>query len=368
MRLPTGFERFRRPQVFEPDAPPRQRRTLTSESPEIHYFFTSDGVQLCLTRFRGGSKGPVVLCHGLGVSSAIFTVDTIDTNLVEFLAGHGYDLWLLDFRASIELPSASIQTNADTIAAIDYPEAVARVRHLTGAPSVQMVVHCYGSTVFFMSMLSGALSGVRSAVASQATPHIEAAMVLRGKLEMRLPEILDVLHVETLNAYTDSHGGWLGRLYDRALQLYPLEHEERCPSATCHRISFMYSLLYEHDQLSSATHDILHELFGVATVTTLKHLGKMVRAGHLVDFEGRDVYMPHVERLAIPLQIIHGAENACFHPVGSEKTYGWLRAHNDPTLYSLVRVPRFGHIDCIFGERAAALVFPHILEHLERTL
>ena len=364
----TGLRRFRRPSVFDPDTPPRQRRPLTTGPPEIHYFFTSDGVQLCLTRYRGGNKGPVILCHGLGVSSGIFTVDTIDTNLVEYLVRHEYDLWLLDYRSSIELGSANLPANADTIAAIDYPEAIARVRDLTGAPSVQMVVHCFGSTVFFMSMLSGALTGVRSAVASQATPHVEAATFVRRKLEMRLPEILEVMRVQTLNAYTDSYDSLLGRIYDTALQLYPLEHDERCLSATCHRISFMYSLLYEHDQLSSATHDTLHELFGVATTTAFKHLAQMVRARHLVDFNGRNVYMPHVERLAIPLRIVHGAENSCFHPAGSEKTYAWLRAHNDPTLYSLVRIPKFGHIDCIFGERAASLVYPHILEHLERTL
>lgn len=136
------------------------------------------------------------------------------------------------------------------------------------------------------------LSGVRSAVASQATAHVEAATFVRRKLEMRLPEILEVMQVQTLNDHTDTYDSLLGRIYDTALQLNPVEHEERCLIATCHRISFMYSLLYEHDQLSSATHDTLHELFGVATTTAFKHLAQMVRARHLVDFKGRNVYMP----------------------------------------------------------------------------
>ncbi|MCA9696344.1 MAG: hypothetical protein KC431_02380, partial [Myxococcales bacterium] len=62
------------------------------------------------------------------------------------------------------------------------------------------------------------------------------------------------------------------------------------------------------------------------------------------------------------------AENACFAPSGSQKTLEWLQKHNDPALYSRALIPDFGHIDCIFGERAATAVYPHILEHLERNL
>lgn len=364
----TYADVFARPCVFDPGATPRKRRPLRAGPPEIHYMFTSDRVQLCLTRYRGGDKGPVILAHGLGVSSRIFTVDTIDTNLVEYLFAHGYDVWLLDYRASIELAASAQQASADVMAQIDFPEAVDEVRRLTGADSVQMVVHCFGSTVFFMSMLSGALKHVRAAVASQTAAHVEAAMPVRFKSGLHLPNALEALGVKALTAYTDTDARWYEKLYDKALELYPLQAEERCASATCHRITFMYSLLYEHDQLNVATHTILHELFGVASVTAFDQLARMVRAKHLVDAQGRDVYMNHPENLAIPLRFIHGAENACFLPAGTKKTAGWLREHNDPDLYSHVVIPDFGHIDCIFGERAVTEVYPHILSHLEANL
>ncbi len=147
------------PHYFAPTAPPRKRRPLRAPAPEVHPFVTSDGVTLRLTRYRGGDKGPLVLCHGLGVSSRIFSTDTIDTNLVEYLCAHGYDVWLLDFRVSMELEAAKGQWNGDQVATIDYPEAVRKVLTITGAPSVQMLVHCYGATVFFMSMLAGLPGG-----------------------------------------------------------------------------------------------------------------------------------------------------------------------------------------------------------------
>ncbi|MDQ3223269.1 MAG: GMC oxidoreductase, partial [Gemmatimonadota bacterium] len=91
---------------FDSVAPVRKKRQLRVCAPEIHPFTTDDGVTLRLTRYQGGSKGPVILSHGLGVSSRIFSIDTIETNLLEFLYAHGYDVWLLDFRASIELPAS----------------------------------------------------------------------------------------------------------------------------------------------------------------------------------------------------------------------------------------------------------------------
>lgn len=46
--------------------------------------------EIALTRYNGGTKGPVVLFHGVGVSSGMFSLDTIDVNLVEYLVQHRY--------------------------------------------------------------------------------------------------------------------------------------------------------------------------------------------------------------------------------------------------------------------------------------
>jgi len=46
--------------------------------------------EIALTRYNGGTKGPVVLFHGVGVSSGMFSLDTIDTNMVEYLVHHRY--------------------------------------------------------------------------------------------------------------------------------------------------------------------------------------------------------------------------------------------------------------------------------------
>jgi cholesterol oxidase len=351
---------------FDSVAPIRKKRPLRVCAPEIHPFTTDDGVTLRLTRYQGGSKGPVILSHGLGVSSRIFSIDTIETNLLEFLYAHGYDVWLLDFRASIELPASTEGFNADDVAQYDYPAAVAKVREVTTSPSVQMVVHCYGSTTFFMAMLAG-LEGVRSVVSSQIATQFICPPMTRLKSGLHLPTLLDKLGVESLTAYTDTDANWFSRLYDRFLDAFPDDEEEECASAVCHRITFMYSLLYEHDQLNGPTHEALHEMFGIANIQAMEHMALMVRAGGLRSADGQDIYLPHLGRLAIPITFIHGAENACFLPESTEKTMELLRQHNDSNLYRRHVVPGYGHIDCMFGKRAALDVYPLILEHLEAT-
>lgn len=358
---------FTRETYFDPDAPPRKKRPLRTGAPEFHPFRTGDGVDLLLTRYRGGGKGPVLMVHGAGVSSGIFTTDLIETNLVEFLYAHGYDLWLLDFRVSIALPASEHQSNGDQVARFDHPEAVALVRELTGADTVQAMVHCYGSNTFFMAMLAG-LEGVRSIVCSQVATDLVCPTPTRLKTGLHVPGFLDKIGVDSLTAYVDEDSGWRAKLYDTALRLYPIPEGEHCRSAVCHRITFLYSLLYEHEQLTQRFHDHLHELFGMGNIATFEHLAEMVREQKVVSHDGEDVYLPHLERLKLPIRFIHGAENYCYLPESTERTLNRLVEANGQSFYDRFVVPGYGHIDCMFGKNAADDVYPLILEHLERTL
>jgi cholesterol oxidase len=355
-----------KPNFFNPQAEPRKKRPLRAPAPSIHFFTTSDGVQLRLTRYQGGNNGPVILTHGVGVSSLIYRMDTIPTTLVEYLVARGFDVWLLDYRASIELPSCYLQSTADDVATYDYPAAVAKVLGITGATSVQMVVHCFGSAAFFMAMLKG-LKGVRSAVSSQVATHFEVPVATELKTGLHIADFLKSLGVESLTAYVDEHTDWQGRLYEAAMRLYPMPFREQCVSPVCHRITFMYSQVFDHQQLNPGTHTNLHEMFGVANITAFEHLSRMVREGHLVTAEGADVYLPHLERLAIPIAFVHGGDNQCFLPRSTEITYDLLCEKNGKSLYTRHVIPQYGHADSILGRNAARDVYPHIAEHLEST-
>lgn len=353
------------PTITNPSKP-MQQRELRAGIPSMHSFSADDGTQLRLTRYQGGTKGPVILVHCIGVSSTMYSTTSIETNLLEYLYANGYDVWLLDFRFSIELPASNEQSTFDDIARRDYPAAVAKVRELTGAGTVQVVAHGVGSSTFTMAMLAG-LQGVRSAVCSQVSTHVLVPAINRMKVLLRMPSMLAAAGVKTMTAYVSKHPGWKTRLYDTSLKLYPVAGEERCDSAVCRRITSMYGVLYEHDQLSTATHRSLGEMFGVVNMKAFRQLALITRKSHLVDVNGNNSYLPHLERLAIPIAFIHGAENECVLPKSTEITYNLLREKNGKELYSRHLIPKYGHVDCIIGKDAARDVYPIILKHLEGT-
>jgi cholesterol oxidase len=347
--------------------PPRIKRPLRAPTPVRHPFTTPDGVDLLLTRYRGGELGPVLVTHGLGVSSSIFTIDTIDTNLVEYLCANKYDVWLLDYRSSIDLPASRTEYTGDDIAEHDYPAAVDYVlRHVDKAKTVQVVAHCFGSTTFMCAMLAG-LQDVRAAVCSQIATHIDAPTITRVKSRLRVPNLLGRIGIDTMTARAYDKERRREMLFDQALNFWPMS-DERCDSATCHRITFLYSLLYEHQQLNPLTHDEgLPEMFGVTATSALDHLATMVRAGTVVGADKSDRYMPHLRRLALPLTIIHGERNACYLPSSTEKTVAALTEANGPDFYRRHLIPKHGHIDCIFGRTAAQDVYPLIVAGLQPT-
>jgi cholesterol oxidase len=305
----------------------------------------------------------VLLLHGLGNSSRIFSLDTVDTNLVEYLTAAGYDVWLLDSRASSELAAAEF--DGDTLARCDYPAAVRTVREATGAAAVDVVAHGFGAVTAAAALLAG-MEGVRSLLCAQAALHLDVPATARVKAGLHIPALLDALGVDHLTAYTDQRAGWLDELFNASLRLRPLAADERCRSPVCHRITFIYGLAYEHDRLNAATHDTLHELFGTTSVRALEHLARIVRSGHLVDAEGNDRYLPHLQRLVLPVTLLHGSDNATLLPEGTRRSLALLSEHNGAALYRRHVLPGYGHLDCLIGKEAARDVFPLIAAHLAR--
>jgi cholesterol oxidase len=353
---------FVRSSELKPDGAPRQRRPLKMSSPEVHYFPAGDGTELRLTRYQGGSKGPVILAPGFGTSTLAFTIDTVDTNLPEALFAAGYDVWLFDYRASPALPSSKTQFTLDDVATQDYPAAVAKVREVSGAPDVQVMAHCVGSMTFLMAMMAG-LQGVRSAIASALTFYPVSTMANRVRAGLDLGTAATKAGLETMTTDFDSQRK-LDVFIDNVLRLVP--SKEQCTSAVCRRILGIYGDVYKHDQLNEDTHRAIHEMFGVANLTTFNHLSLMVREGQIVDHKGNDTYLPHVDRLAIPVTLVTGAENNLFLPEGTAKTLQTLAAANDASLYQRILFPNYAHMDMYIGRDSARDVYPTIVSELDR--
>ncbi|HEU5182174.1 MAG TPA: GMC family oxidoreductase N-terminal domain-containing protein [Candidatus Polarisedimenticolia bacterium] len=342
--------------------PLRKKRPLRTGAPEVHYFKTADGVALRVKRYHGGNKGPVVMAPGFGTSTTAFDTDTIETNLPEFLHANGYDVFLFDYRASPELPSSGSLFTLDDVARKDWPAAIQTIQEISGADSVQMVNHCVGSMTGLMAVLAG-MQGVRSMVCSQLGLFPVTAPANEIKAGLRMASFLTALG-ETQMDTNRPPDDWRSRLAKIIIQLYP--PKELCQNSVCHHIRIIFGESYKHANLSQATHDALHEMFGVANLKSFEHILLMIRKDRVVDAKGKDTYLPNAARLKMPITFIQGADNGLFLPEGSLKTYRFLCEANGKEQYAHIMIPKFAHMDCFVGKEAVRDVFPTILLELEK--
>jgi hypothetical protein len=70
-------------------------------------FMAGDGFGCNLIHVRGDqapTRGPVIVVHGAGVRANLFR-PPVGKDFVQALTEHGYDVWLENWRASIDFPA-----------------------------------------------------------------------------------------------------------------------------------------------------------------------------------------------------------------------------------------------------------------------
>lgn len=356
------------------DQPPKRELDLPASTMhwcrrDLTWTDTDPGAEamLRLERFQGGTKGPVMLAPGFAMAASQFLVDTLDPNLVEQLVAAGYDVWLFDYRAGIDMPTSRTNFTVDDVATVDWPHAVAKVREVSGADSVQVIAHCVGSMSLQMALLAG-LEGVRSAITSQVTVHPQMHWSMRVKTKLRIPRLLEGLGIRTVEPETDLT--LPDRLLDVGVRINPLLRGERCNNPVCRWVFFFFGPTHVHDQLDPRTHHRIAELFGVASLEALDHIAQCVNHGHVVDSAGRDVYLPFIERFRIPITFLVGERNKIFYPSSTRTTMAWLRENTPPDqfeeLYRELSLGTYAHLDNFIGKNAPTEVFPLLIEDLDR--
>jgi cholesterol oxidase len=319
---------------------------------------------LRLTRYKAGDKGPLMLASGFGMSSHSFLTPTIEENLTEFLAAAGYDIWLFDYRAGIDLPSAGTEFTIDDIARVDWPAAVAKVLAETGRDDVQAFGHCVGSVSLQMAILAG-LTGIRTAVCAQFPMHPASSVFNIVKAQIHAADILAGLGGDGMSP--DTRRTPRNELTDIALRTLPMPAEERCGQAVCRWVNAVYGCTHRHAQLNDATHRALNDMFGFGNIASMEHLSLMLRTGLAVTRTGGMDYFDHPERMAgTRLLLLQGMQNYIFHPAGTLRTWRWLLSNNRQGEYERKELPGYAHLDAIVGSKAAVDVYPSIAEFLGR--
>lgn len=330
-------------------------------------FQTEDGLTCNLLHVWGSktpSKGPVLLVHGAGVRANIFR-PPLPTTIVSYLIDNGYDVWLENWRASIDLPAT--HWNLDKAAVFDHPVAVKRVVAETGATRIKALVHCQGSTSFTMSALAGLVPQVETIVSNAVSLHVVVPSLSRHKLNFAVPVVASV--TPFLNPQWAKGAPTLPA---KALSVLVRWTHRECENDVCKWASFTYGsgfpTLWRHENLSDATHDWLRDEFAAVPLTFFRQMAGCARRGSLLSLGEHhqlpDDFLASDVRTSARFALVSGEQNECFLPESQRLTYAFLNARR-PGYHTLRVFPGYGHLDIFLGKRADSEVFPALLAELD---
>lgn len=331
-------------------------------------FKAGDGLDCNLIHVQGekaATRGPVLLVHGAGVRANIFRAP-VENSLVDVLVERGYDVWLENWRASIDLP-ANLWT-LDQAAVHDHPKAVEKIVEETGADRVKAVIHCQGSTSFMMSAMAGLIPQVDVIVSNAVSLHTVVPKWSRFKLRSLVPAL--GLITKYLNPRWGIEAPTLrAKLISLAVRL---THHE-CDNAVCKQVSFTYGsgfpALWSHDTISDATHEWIKGEFAAVPLKFFAQMNRCVKKGNLVAVEDypelpRD-FAAQPPKTDARFAFFAGANNLCFLSDGQVRTYDFFNSLRKD-YHSLNVLPGYGHLDVFMGENSARDIFPLMINELER--
>ena len=332
-------------------------------------FTAGDGLACNLVHVTGTvepTKGPALLVHGAGVRANIFRPPT-DRNLVRVLIESGYDVWLENWRASIDIPHN--HWTLDQAAVFDHPEAVRTVVEQTGAERIQAVIHCQGSTSFMMSAVAGLVPQVDHVVANAVTLHPVVPPLALAKMRWVLPAAARLL------GYLDPRWGIDGApwIVPKVIAGYVYATHRECDNRVCRLASYTYGVghptLWRHENLNPATHSWLREEFAEVPLTFFGQIRRCIEAGQLVSVDDRPElparFADQAPQTDARFTFTTGELNNCFTPESQRRSFEWFREHS-PREHSLYVFPGYGHLDPFLGQRAATDIFSTIVGEMDK--
>ena len=286
--------------------------------------------------------------------------------MVDALIDAGYDVWLENWRASIDCPPN--RWTLDQAALYDHPAAVKRVVAETGYDKIKVLAHCQGSVSFMMGAVAGLMPQVTTIVSNAVSLHPVVPRFAQIK------QYFGVGLCQHLSDYMNPQ--WavtaptvFAKVMDAIVRL---THHE-CDNPVCKHISFTYGAgfptLWSHDNLTTETHEWLKQEFAFCSMAFFVQMRRSIRAGHIVAVDGKPELPADVlaqpPRTDARVAFFVGGSNKCFLPVGQVRSYEYFNSFR-PNYHSLHIVPNYGHLDMFVGKNAAEDVFPQFVKELDK--
>ncbi|MEV0537533.1 hypothetical protein [Kitasatospora sp. NPDC050463] len=334
----------------------------------VHPLTALDGRPLTLVHVQGRhppTRGPVLVAHGAGVRAELFR-PPLPRTFVDALIDGGWDVWLLNWRASIDLDP--VPWTLDQAAAYDHPAAVAHVLKATGEDRIKAVVHCQGSTSFMMALTAGLLPEVDTVVSNAVSLH----PVVPGWSAFKIGHLAPLIS-RALPAISPGWGDRPEGLLSRLIVGFVRGTHPECRNSVCRMVSFTYGTgwpaLWSHANLDEGTHDWIRGEFADVPMTFFAQMNRCIRAGHLVRTEPivtlPQSFVDRAPSTDARIVLLAGEQNHCFLAESQQRTFDFLQRHR-PGRDTLHLLPGYGHLDVFLGRRAAADTYPLILKELAR--
>lgn len=325
-------------------------------------FKTEDGNDCNLVHAvnnKSVTRGPVLLVHGAGVRANIFNPPTT-RNIISSLMEEGYDVWLENWRASIDLPPN--EWDLDQAAINDHPAAVRKIAELTGQKSMKAIIHCQGSTSFMISVVLGLIPEVKVIVSNAVSLH----PVVPGYSIIKLNWFVPV--VKLFFRYLNPQWGISAPdLKTKILRfLVQLTHPEN-DTLVGKFVSFTYGAgfpaLWRLENLDDPTKVWLQQEFAAVPLSFFDHIKKCVKKGALVPNHGRGDYTLPYPKTTARIVLFAGEKNLCFKPQSQKLTYDYFNAL-EPGRHKLYILKDYSHLDIFLGKQAHQDVFPLMIREL----
>jgi hypothetical protein len=354
--------------------PPRQWHPLPGHAGlwrRILPFQAGDGRELNLHNIRGPDKPtrePVLLVCGLAMRANSFYDAPSRPTLVDALVHEGHDVWVENWRTSIDLPAEDY--TLDAAAVYDHPAAIRTIRSETCADGLSAVAHCMGSSSLAMSVVAGLADELHTVVSSAVSLHIKLDPRSQHRLATLLPVSSLLLRMRGADPQWAARApsvkaASLARLAQLAIRNYPNPLNAAATFIYGSRADGMWQL----DQLDSETLDWLGREFGYSPFTFFEQIRESAKKGHVVPVDGLP-QLPSDLAERLPPEHTHftflaGKRNQFFLPGGQEETY---RAFNrrQEGRHCWVPLEGYSHLDVLIGRRWHRDVFPCIRDALRR--
>ncbi len=310
-------------------------------------------------------KCPVLLVHGAGVRAKIFNPPT-ENNIIEMLVREGYDVWLENWRGSIDfLPN---QWDLDQIAINDHPAAVKTIIKRTGAKEIKAIIHCQGSTSFMISAVLGLVPEVKTIISNAVSLHPIVPRYAEIKLNYYLPL------VKLIFPYLNPAWGLSAPDFKSKMLRFIVSasHWEK-DTLVGKFVSFTYGAgfpaLWLLENLDQKTMEWIQYEFADVPLSFFDQIRKCVHAKALVPAHSKEgnskTYVDNPPKTDARVVLFGGAQNLCFHPASQSETFNYLDGLK-PKFHKLYIMDNYSHLDVFLGKTSSKDIFPIMIKELNQ--